>query len=1086
MQTKNIYKTSHIILTTLLWLTLGSIAMAASSKNDPYVLWHHNTTGAIKVTAIKNMLPQDSIDVVTSSNANLLPRGMGDFTGDGKQDYLFHNQNSGMVRVWEMNNTKKMNNIAVMDSSNTNLKVAGVGDFDGDGDRDIATFNTSNGALRIWEMEGTDRVSNVLVLSGLNTNLQPRGAGDMDGDGIDDLVLRNNNSGAVRVWTMNDDFTRKGNVYVTGSSNTNLELRGVVDINKDGHNDILNYNTNTGVLRAWLMDGEFGIGENPKIDQNTDLEWSVRGGYFLGSDFTLTLDINESTATGDWKKLSSSKIGSTAEVTQQGNYGTCVITEDSIIYLKTVKTNESDSCLLNVSTGTRNIEINVSVESLYWKMISAGSDYTTGIKSNGSLWSWGDDDDGKLGYGGGRDSLVPVQEYSQSTNWILVSAGNNHTVALKSDGTLWAWGDNRYGELGDGTESTKYTPIQEASKSTDWAHFDAGGGHTVAIKNDGTLWAWGLNNYGQLGDGTTEDKLVPTQEISQSTNWSSISIGGLHTVALKIDGTLWSWGRNSDGQLGDGTTENKHVPVQEDSQSADWRSLSAGAHYTVAIKSDRTLWAWGTNYWKQLGNERGTDKLVPTQEETQSSDWESVSAGTFHTVATKTDGTLWTWGQNTYGQFGNNSTIYRSFVPTQEAGKSIDWNHFDAGGGHTAAIKKDGTLWMWGVNRFGQLGNGTTTIRLLPSQEVDEATTWVYISGSYGSTVAIKSDGTLWGWGANWYGQLGNGTTISRVTPTQEVSQSTTWSSVSTYSEHTVAIKMDGTLWAWGENGFGQLGDNTTTDRLVPTQEASGSTAWSSVSCGYRHTAAIKTDGTLWAWGSNWKGMLGDGTTDRKYVPTQEVTQSTNWNFVSTGGAHTIAIKTDGTLWAWGYNAKGQLGNGTITEKLIPTQEDSNSTDWVSVSGGHEHTAAIKSDGTLWAWGNNDWGNLGDQTYTDRLVPTQEASQSTNWSLVSAGFYHTIAIRSNGTLWGWGYNSYGQTGDGTRSTTHSVPTQEATHSTDWSSARATRSHHTVAIKSDGTLWGWGYNAYGQLGNYGIIWTPTQPQPRKLSGGGSEF
>ena len=175
-----------------------------------------------------------------------------------------------------MDGTTKVNNIQVLGSSNTNLQIAGVGDFDGDGDTDIATFNTNSGALRMWIMEGTTRVDNVLVLTGANTNLVPRGAGDMDNDGIPDIVLRNNNSGAVRVWTMNSDLTRKGNEYVTGSSNTNLELRGVMDINSDGNNDILNYNTNTGKLRAWLMDGNLKITENAEIVQDPDLDWSVR------------------------------------------------------------------------------------------------------------------------------------------------------------------------------------------------------------------------------------------------------------------------------------------------------------------------------------------------------------------------------------------------------------------------------------------------------------------------------------------------------------------------------------------------------------------------------------------------------------------------------------------------------------------------------------------------------------------------------------------------------------------------------------------------------------------------------------------
>ena len=247
-----------------------------TSNNSNDLLWHDSQTGAVKIMEMNGMIPESNITVMESSNPNLIPKGIGDFTGDSKEDILFHNQNSGNLRIWEMDGTGRIDNIQVLGSSNANLYIAGLGDFDGDGDNDIATFNTNSGTLRIWIMDGTTRVDNVSVFEGANLNLVPRGAGDMDGDGIADIVLRNNNSGAVRVWTMNSNLTRKGNLYVTGSSNTNLKLRGVVDINGDGNADILNYNTVTGKLRAWLMNGNFCIKENAEIVQDLDLDWSVR------------------------------------------------------------------------------------------------------------------------------------------------------------------------------------------------------------------------------------------------------------------------------------------------------------------------------------------------------------------------------------------------------------------------------------------------------------------------------------------------------------------------------------------------------------------------------------------------------------------------------------------------------------------------------------------------------------------------------------------------------------------------------------------------------------------------------------------
>src|SRR3989338_5468335 len=196
----------------------------------------------------------------------------------------------------------------------------------------------------------------------------------------------------------------------------------------------------------------------------------------------------------------------------------------------------------------------------------------------------------------------------------------------------------------------------------------------------------------------------------------------------------------------------------------------------------------------------------------------------------------------------------------------------------------------------------------------------------------------------------------------------TNWSSVSAGYYHTIAIKTDWTLWAWGFNNYGQLGDGTTTNRSSPTQIGSG-TNWSSVSAGGYHTVAIKTDGTLWVWGNNGNGKLGDGTTTDRYSPVQ-IGRGTNWSTVSAGGYHTVAIKTDGTLWVWGNNGNGKLGDGTTTDRYSPVQIGSG-TNWSSVSTGGHHTIAIKTDGTLWAWGYNVYGGLGDGTTTDRTTPTQ-------------------------------------------------------------------------------------------------------------------
>ena len=329
---------------------------------------------------------------------------------------------------------------------------------------------------------------------------------------------------------------------------------------------------------------------------------------------------------------------------------------------------------------------------------------------------------------------------------------NYYTMILKKDGTLWACGGNDYGQLGDGTTTSQYIPIKVMEHV---ASVSVGSFHTMILKEDGTLWACGYNLFGQLGDGTTNSPSTPKLIMDHV---ASVSAGGHHTMIIKRDGTLWSCGLNFSGQLGDGTAIDKCSPVMIMDNVA---SVSAGSEYTMIVKEDGTLWACGSNYYGQLGDGTTVNKGYPVQ---VNSNVISVSTGGKHTMIMKSDGSFWRCGCNNVGQLGDGTTTHRyTFIKMMDDVASVSLGNI-----YSMILKKDGTLWACGDNRFGQLGDGTTTeINSTPQKIMDDVTS-VFASkfSAFGCcTMMIKKDGSLWACGNNDYGQLCDGTTISRLLP---------------------------------------------------------------------------------------------------------------------------------------------------------------------------------------------------------------------------------------------------------------------------------------------------------------------------------
>ena len=571
----------------------------------------------------------------------------------------------------------------------------------------------------------------------------------------------------------------------------------------------------------------------------------------------------------------------------------------------------------------------------------------------------------------------------------VTSAGWFMTVD-KASGYIWWWGANYnangvipYRNSSLAYVDTGYTTVPFAGAA---AHADATVFQAVVLRTNGRVYTIG-------GVPTTYDThTINTANLYADTWYGITCADGIYTAvgatytAISSDGLTWEI--TAHGQTWSNTSA---ISVQSAGPIAVVTYPSAGiapSHTIVPTSrqmaygpiNSTTGW-WSTTFGSYLGFNPDTEFVT------------NAEFDQYYQEATTGFARLWSWGFNLYGGLGDNTTAAKS-SPVQTVAGGNNWKTVAVGNaGVAAAIKTDGTLWTWGLNGLGRLGDGTTVAKSSPVQTIAGGTNWKQVAIGGGQMAAVKTDGTLWTWGDNGQGLLGDNTTLNKSSPVQTVAGGTNWKQVSVSSDNAAAVKTDGTLWTWGWNGCGNLGDGTSVSKSSPVQTITGGTNWKQVSVGFDVIAAVKSDGTLWNWGYNGFGALGDNTTANRNSPVQTVAGGTNWKQVSCGNGVTAAIKMDGTLWLWGWNGNGQLGDGTVVNKSSPVQTIAGGTNWKQVAAGDAVTAAVKTDGTLWVWGSGVNGQLGDNTNSgSKSSPVQTIAGGTSWKFVAATGYSVAAI----------------------------------------------------------------------------------------------
>ena len=686
------------------------------------------------------------------------------------------------------------------------------------------------------------------------------------------------------------------------------------------------------------------------------------------------------------------------------------------------------------------------------------------------------------------DLLTDEDSAEPEIFFVKFSAGGEHSCAVDSEGKIYCWGNNSYGDLGNGKEIESAVPVRVGDTGVlagvKAASLSSGGLHNCAASDEGKVYCWGDNSFGQLGKDklhTIDFSSIPVEVdmtgVLKDKIIVSVFADEYNTLAIDEAGSLYSWGRNTSGQLGCGTTSDIELPVEVDITGVlngkKIISADAGSEHSCAVDDAGMVYCWGRNDKGQLGDGSTTDSAVPVEVdmsgEMNGKEIKEVSAGESYTCVIDTEGNVYCWGE---------SVDSEEHLPVKIDMGGVLASSIDVNQANACVLSTLNKIYCWGKNFRGQLGDGTENDSLTPVEVnmsgVMKDKTIISIGAGNNFSCAMDDAGEIYCWGANTWGQCGNGihdVLFDKGSSVKVVKKSELNGKkavlIGTGLRNTEVVDTQGNIYAWGDF------------KLIPfALDNNGiSKGISSMSSGDYHTCVIDEENSVYCWGSdNSFGQLGNNTTKTDGKPvkvdTNGVLKDKKIILLSSGGFHSCAVDNKSKIYCWGNNKYGQLGNGETSDSLIPVEVDMTGVlkgkTIKSIQSGRVHTCVLDSDGFVYCWGNNSKEQLGDNTAKDSAVPvkvyTAVALKDKNIVLLSAGGNHTCAVDDKSLVYCWGENSLGQLGIGYE-TAHYSPAPVDVSGVLKSkkiTAISNGDNTTCAIDEDGIAYCWGSTLGNEL------------------------